>query len=77
VKSGFESVCMASSQPMEDCLRERNLVVMRMARSCSASAPCRDDFVCARQAGAPPGVGVCVPPYFLFQSRVDGPRIDR
>jgi hypothetical protein len=40
-------------------------------RSCSFHSPCRDDYVCARVATG----GACLPPYFLFQLRVDGHRI--
>lgn len=29
----------------------------------------RDDYICAR---TPDGNGACIPPYFLFQLRVDG-----
>jgi len=32
--------------------------------------PCRDDYICAESFV--PERGVCVPPYFLFQFRVDG-----
>jgi hypothetical protein len=38
-------------------------------RGCGEAAPCRDDYICAR---TPAGGGACVPPYFLFQLRVDG-----
>ncbi len=38
-------------------------------KSCDQSAPCRDDYICARTES---GAGACVPPYFLFQLRVDG-----
>jgi hypothetical protein len=73
--SGFESDCFPSSRPIEVCLAEH--AVRRVARSCDRSRPCRDDFGCARVAGAPPGIGVCIPPYFVLQARVDGPKLDR
>jgi hypothetical protein len=39
-------------------------------RACDEDDRCRDDYVCAR---SPYGEqGVCLPPYFLFQLRVDG-----
>jgi hypothetical protein len=42
-------------------------------RACGFHTPCRDDYVCARIAkGDEHGGGVCMPPYFLFQLRVDG-----
>ena len=31
-----------------------------------------DDFICAQAEGQPEGRGACIPPYFLFQMRVDG-----
>ena len=37
--------------------------------TCSPSRFCREDYICAR---TPSGQGACIPPYFLFQMRVDG-----
>jgi hypothetical protein len=74
-KSGFESDCFATQEPIEECLTRH--VVRRLVRACSADTPCRDDYGCARVAGAPAGRGACVPPYFVFQARVDGPKLDR
>jgi hypothetical protein len=39
-------------------------------RSCDASHPCRQDYVCAK--GPKEGSGTCVPPYFVYQLRLDG-----
>jgi hypothetical protein len=62
--------CLAANRPFGECLskhtRPGNL------RSCSAEQPCRDDFICAQADGQPEGRGACIPPYFLFQMRVDG-----
>ncbi|MNX35704.1 hypothetical protein D3C86_659760 [compost metagenome] len=62
--------CLAAKQPFGDCLskhtRPGNL------RSCSAQQPCREDYICAQAEGQPEGRGACIPPYFLFQMRVDG-----
>ena len=62
--------CLAANRPFGECLgkhtRPGNL------RSCSAQHPCRDDFICAQAEGQPEGRGACIPPYFLFQMRVDG-----
>jgi len=62
--------CLAANKPFGECLskhtRPGNL------RSCSAQQPCRDDFICAQAEGQPEGRGACIPPYFLFQMRVDG-----
>lgn len=41
-------------------------------RHCTASRECREDFVCARVPGGASDEGVCLPPYFLFEGRVDG-----
>lgn len=39
-------------------------------RGCDASNPCRDDYICSESFETKRGA--CVPPYFLFQFRVDG-----
>ena len=39
-------------------------------RACDAENPCRQDYVCIRSRT--PGVGACVPPYFVYQLRLDG-----
>ena len=73
--AGYEADCFLSHEPIEECL-ERHYASARIAK-CDASTPCRDDYGCARVPAAPPGVGACVPPYFIFQVRVDGPLLDR
>jgi hypothetical protein len=73
--SGFESDCFVTTAPIEECLTSH--VTRRVVRACSAERPCRDDYGCARVPGAPNGTGACVPPYFVFQARVDGPLLDR
>lgn len=69
ILSDFNS-CLAAKKPFGECLakhtRPGNL------RSCSAQQACRDDYICAQAEGKPEGQGVCIPPYFLFQMRVDG-----
>lgn len=69
ILSDFNS-CLAANKPFGDCLarhtRPGNL------RSCSAQQACRDDYICAQADGQPEGRGACIPPYFLFQMRVDG-----
>lgn len=40
-------------------------------RRCDVATPCRDDYLCAKVPGSERS-GACVPPYFLFQVRVDG-----
>jgi hypothetical protein len=58
--------CLGSGTPFSTCIK--HVRPIGLAR-CSDSVPCRDDYVCAR---TPAGDGACLPPYFLFQMRVDG-----
>ncbi len=73
--SGFETDCFPSKRSIETCQAEHS--VRREVRACDRDHACRDDFGCMRVAGAPPGTGACVPPYFVLQARVDGPARDR
>jgi hypothetical protein len=42
-------------------------------RACNVEQPCRDDYVCLATKDTPQtGLGACLPPYFLFQFRIDG-----
>ena len=75
--SGYENVCFSLDEPIEDCVQKRALVAAVATRACSGDEPCRDDYGCLRYPGSAPGTGACVPPYFLFDFRVDGPRLDR
>ena len=59
--------CLAKGHPFPKCITEN--VRPAALRKCSVDAPCRDDYICAR---GPSGEGACIPPYFLFQLRVDG-----
>lgn len=70
ILSDFNS-CLAAKQPFGECLRQHTRP--GKLRRCSATQACRDDYICA-QAGEnqPEGHGACIPPYFLFQMRVDG-----
>lgn len=38
-------------------------------RACDISRPCREDYICTTTAKS--GIGACIPPYFVFQFRVD------
>jgi hypothetical protein len=60
------NACLARGESFLACIRGNT----RPAglRACDAENPCRDDYVCARGAAS----GVCLPPYFVFQLRVDG-----
>ena len=59
--------CLARKTPFPRCLAEH--VFPAGLRSCDELHACRDDYLCAR---TPNGKGACIPPYFLFQMRVDG-----
>lgn len=59
--------CIARGEPFEACVRAN--VRPADLRGCDFKHPCRDDYVCAR---AGKDHGTCIPPYFLFQMRVDG-----
>ena len=71
------NACVARGEPFFDCLA--NNVRPAGFRACDAENPCRDDYICTRlPKGTGPNVstapqgGACIPPYFLFQLRVDG-----
>ncbi len=73
--AGYESDCFATDVPIETCIQTH--LAKRRVRACDEKHACRDDFACVRVPGATNGMGACVPPYFVFQARVDGPRTDR
>lgn len=60
------NACLARGASFLSCIRGN--VQPAGLRGCDAENPCRDDYVCARAAHG----GVCLPPYFVFQLRVDG-----
>lgn len=66
-KPGFNA-CVLSSKNFTECLRE--FATPRAMRACDENNPCRDDYICSQTNDAKKGS--CVPPYFLFQFRVDG-----
>ena len=66
-KSGFND-CVASGKNFVQCIREFAAGVG--LRGCDTMNPCRDDYICSESYEK--GRGACVPPYFLFQFRVDG-----
>lgn len=68
VPSGFNE-CIGARRPFTTCIRGGS---KQLRRACDAEKPCGPDYVCADAAGAPPGVGACMPTYFMFQVRVDG-----
>lgn len=66
----FNTCLFDERRPFRTCLETTSLP--RLVKACDVDRPCRDDYVCARAKGAPAGEGACMPPYFLFQGRVDG-----
>lgn len=60
------NACLARGEPFIACIRGN--VTPAGLRACDAENPCRDDYVCAKT----PQGGACLPPYFVFQLRVDG-----
>jgi hypothetical protein len=76
--SGYESECFFVPIPIEKCLETHK--ARRRVRSCDETHPCRPDFACVAvlgSGGSAPARGACVPPYFVFQARIDGPMLDR
>ena len=77
-RSGYESDCFASREPIERCMK-RHTVKTWLAR-CDGETPCRGGYACLRVPGTSGerfDEGACAPPYFVFQTRVDGPLLDR
>ncbi|MEM7156536.1 MAG: hypothetical protein AAF799_27060 [Myxococcota bacterium] len=66
------NLCVGQRRPFPVCVEE-NARPAGM-RACDADNPCRDDYICARSPFDAPEDegGACLPPYFLFQLRVDG-----
>jgi hypothetical protein len=62
--------CLAARTPFDRCLAENTRPGALQA--CGFKTPCRDDYVCTRLPDGAPGEGACLPPYFLFQLRIDG-----
>jgi len=67
---GHFNECMGvGTKSFEECMSPPRL---SLRKACNVAFPCRDDYVCAFVPGAPTGTGACMPPYFIFQARVDG-----
>ncbi len=65
ILAGFNG-CLGAGKPFPTCLKQH--VRPAGLRACGDDEPCRDDYLCTRADSG----GVCLPPYFLFQMRVDG-----
>lgn len=72
-KTGFND-CIASGKDHKFCTKE--FTKTAGLRACDKAHPCREDYICTAGyddlAEAKPGKGTCIPPYFIFQFRVDG-----
>ena len=64
---GFNNCLANGKTPFAKCLSEN--VGPASLQACDQKNFCRDDYICARTSE---GKGACIPPYFLFQLRVDG-----
>ena len=60
------NACLGKGTPFDRCIADNTRP--GALRECGFHEPCRDDYVCARVNGR----AACMPPYFLFQLRVDG-----
>ena len=60
--------CLRARKTFAQCAKQH--VFGAGLRACDADSPCRQDYVCVRTRK--PGVGACVPPYFVYQLRLDG-----
>ena len=75
-RSGYETECFFTpDEPIEKCIARH--LAPRTLKTCSDNRACRDDFACARMIGLPPKMGACVPTYFVYGLRNDGPLLDR
>jgi hypothetical protein len=70
---GFTRCLAEHAQSFDVCLADDSHPVW--LRRCDFDVPCRDDYLCVSVPGGPTGQGACLPPYFLFQVRVDGHRV--
>lgn len=59
--------CLSTGTAFAQCVRTS--ASPAGMRACDETHACRDDYICARVSEAG---GVCMPPYFLYQLRVDG-----
>jgi hypothetical protein len=64
---GFQN-CLRSRGKFDACAEK--FVFGAGLPACDGDHACRQDYVCARTRKQ--GVGACVPPYFIYQLRLDG-----
>lgn len=60
--------CLARGELFSSCAKHARPAGLR---ACGPNDPCRPDYLCAKTA-AHVDRGVCLPPYFVLQMRVDG-----
>ncbi|HEX6271744.1 MAG TPA: hypothetical protein VFZ53_01830 [Polyangiaceae bacterium] len=60
--------CLRAKKTFGACAKDH--VFGAGLRACDADEPCRQDYVCVRSRTAEKGA--CVPPYFVYQLRLDG-----
>jgi hypothetical protein len=72
--AGLTKCLTVDRLPFPQCLATQNSPAL--LKSCDVAHPCRDDYACVRVKNGPADVGACLPPYFAFQVRVDGPMFD-
>ena len=73
VPSGFNT-CIGAGKPFESCIAGGP---RGFRKACDVNTPCGPDYVCSAVPNAAPGVGACMPPYFIFQARVDGHNVGK
>jgi hypothetical protein len=64
---GFQN-CLRGTEPYAACAKK--FVFGLGVQACDADHACRQDYVCTRTRKG--DVGACLPPYFVFQLRLDG-----
>lgn len=66
ILQGFNQ-CLGANNPFEICLEQN--VRPASLQACDDETACRADYVCTKTKSKE---GACIPPYFLFQLRLDG-----
>lgn len=66
----FNDCLVKDNRPFSDCVRE--FTKKAGLRKCNQQKPCRDDYICVATDEWRNNIGACIPPYFVFQFRVDG-----
>jgi hypothetical protein len=68
--SGFNRCVAEEAGDFEKCLETHS--AKAGLRRCNKMRPCRDDYLCVATVRDNSQDGSCLPPYFMFQFRVDG-----